>query len=162
MIIALLVYSSKHPSPQSPDISEWRACDKLGILNVLWAVAMALHSSIALWSYRLGRPVETGCVFFNPSCCDLLRLFQNNLPLCNFLPPMAQPLRHFPIHSGWPLPSVCRATDMVAYIYNSPSDLPSDHMDFAHASRLYCHSYYLCGFRDRLFLSSVCSQFSSG
>lgn len=70
-IIILLVYSSGHPSPQLPDVSEWKACNKpLGLWNSLWAVKSGFDCLLAWWSYRrelasrAANPTNA-CVFFS-------------------------------------------------------------------------------------------------
>ena len=55
VIVALLIYSTKDPDPQSPNVREWRSCNKrLGILDMIWAVIMTFQFLIALWNYSYG------------------------------------------------------------------------------------------------------------
>lgn len=71
-IIALLIYSSEHSSPEYPDISEWRACDKpLGLWNSIWAVKVGFDCVIVFWGYkreRASRAMNT-CVFSDNTSC---------------------------------------------------------------------------------------------
>lgn len=69
-IVTLLAYSSEHSSPQDPDVSEWRACNKpLGLWNSLWAVKVGFDCLIVWWSYQRERASRAmnptnACVFF--------------------------------------------------------------------------------------------------
>lgn len=55
-IVALLIYSSERSSPEYPDISEWRACNKpLGLWNSIWAVKVGFDCVIVFWGYRRER-----------------------------------------------------------------------------------------------------------
>jgi hypothetical protein len=65
-IIALLIYSSVNPSPQFPDVNEWRACNKpLGLWNSVWAVKVGLDCVIVFWGWKRERASRTlnACVF---------------------------------------------------------------------------------------------------
>ena len=68
-IVALLIYSSKHASPEYPDVSEWTACSKpLGLWNSVWAVKVGFDCVIVFWGHRrlqASRATNT-CVFFQP------------------------------------------------------------------------------------------------
>ena len=71
-IIALLIYSSKHPSPEYPDVNEWRACNKpLGLWNSIWAVKVGLDCVVVFWGYRREKASRTvnrcvSCDMFSP------------------------------------------------------------------------------------------------
>ena len=75
-IILLLRYSSNHPSPQSPDVSEWMACDKpLGLWISLWAVKVALDLLSGFWVWGSSFAEELYlCVFLGTfiSPCSVL------------------------------------------------------------------------------------------
>ena len=67
-IVALLIYSSEHPSPEFPDVSEWRACNKpLGLWNSIWAVKVGFDCIILFWGYKRERIARTmnACVSFS-------------------------------------------------------------------------------------------------
>lgn len=63
--IVLLAYSSQHASPQYPDVSEWRACNKpLGSWNSLWVAKVGFDCLILWWGHRRegSSRVVDGCV----------------------------------------------------------------------------------------------------
>jgi hypothetical protein len=65
-IVALLIYSSEHTSPELPDVSEWRACNKpLGLWNSVWAVKVGFDCVIVFWGYQRERAsrAANACVF---------------------------------------------------------------------------------------------------
>ena len=67
-IFVLLVYSSKNPSPQYPDVSEWTACNKpLGLWNSIWAVKVGFDCVVVFWGYQRERAsrVMNSYVFSN-------------------------------------------------------------------------------------------------
>lgn len=65
-IIALLIYSCENLSPQFPDVSEWKACNKpLGLWNSVWAVKVGLDCVIVFWGWKRERLSRTlnACAF---------------------------------------------------------------------------------------------------
>jgi len=73
-IIVLLAYSSKHQSPEYPDVSEWKACNKpLGLWNSVWAVKVGFDCLVVFWGYRRERASRAmnscvSCKPFFPLC----------------------------------------------------------------------------------------------
>ena len=69
VVASVLVYSTMNSSPESPDISEWTACDKpLGILNLIWAASKTFDILIAYhgrYQNRLSKKFLQRCVFYN-------------------------------------------------------------------------------------------------